>query len=155
MNRLIIITILLFCFTGSYARRPFLIVSVNNYHRPVKGFFVHTGDSVLVLVKGKDSIVLNYRNILSVKTGKSTGHDVFLGAVLGASAGSIIGLASYQKPDPNSFYFLDFGPGFDAAVGFATGAMAGAVIGCLHGVLKPHLARLVISFLAQASACDF
>jgi hypothetical protein len=148
MKKLVICIVLLFGFTGSYARRPFLIVSVNNHHRPVKGYFVRTGDSALVLVKGKDSIQLNYRNIQSVKTGKSTGHDIFLGAVIGASAGTVIGLAGYQKPEPNTVYFFDYGPGFDATLGLLTGATLGAVVGGVYAVLK-HRERFEVKGLYE------
>jgi hypothetical protein len=60
---------------------------------------------------------------------KSAGY----GALGGAAAGAIIGLASYQRPRSGGFISLDYGPGFSAAGGAILGAVAGFAVGGIVG----------------------
>ena len=57
-------------------------------------------------------------------------------SLIALGIGAIIGLVTYQKPDPDAFFSLDFGPGFSALVGAFIGALPGAIIGGIAGTKK-------------------
>ena len=75
-----------------------------------------------------DSIVQLYRF-------KSTGFwtNTRIGFASGFVGGAILGLATYEKPDPGGFGILvpDFGPGTSAMASGVTGGIAGLIVGSI------------------------
>jgi hypothetical protein len=72
---------------------------------------------------------------LSIAKGKKQAlKGLGLGALSGAGTGALLGLAAYQKPDPNSgSWSLDFGPGFSALGGSILGLVGGSLVGVIIG----------------------
>ena len=82
--------------------------------------------------------VYHYMDIEQMKVWRNgkVGRGIGVGALTGIGIGAIIGLVTYQKPDPDAFFSLDFGPGFSALVGAFIGALPGAIIGGIAGTKK-------------------
>ncbi len=77
-------------------------------------------------IKGKKGIVdLDYRNIGLIKTKRSTGNNVLIGSVVGASTMAILG-ASTAEPEALIF-------GYTAGEGAAVGAIVGLPLGAAAG----------------------
>lgn len=82
--------------------------------------------------------IYHYMDIEKIKVWKygKVGRGIGLGALTGLGVGAVIGLISYEKPEPNAFFNLDFGPGFSALTGALVGALPGAIIGGIAGTKK-------------------
>lgn len=111
--------------------------------KSVEGFYSGHTDSSIIVTRKNQSDSINYSNIQFIKTKKTTGHHILIGAILGAAAGAITGLVTNKPappPDPNcSFcnvldYAFYFTPGEAAAAGGLLGGASGVAVGAIIGL---------------------
>lgn len=96
-----------------------------------KGYVVSVGDTVLGLKRKGKYTEINVREMGSIKTKRSGGHNVLIGAVAGATTGVILGIST---ADPDSFLGYSASEG---ASGFGlAGALGGAAIGGISIAFK-------------------
>ncbi|WP_018615435.1 hypothetical protein [Segetibacter koreensis] len=57
--------------------------------------------------------------------------SVAIATLAGAVTGTLIGLATYQKPEPDGWITIDLGPRASAAAGGIFGTLAGALVGLI------------------------
>jgi hypothetical protein len=95
------------------------------------------------LVENSDYKTYTYAEVekVNIRTHGSVGRGIVFGALIGGVFGAIIGLATYEKPVPNGFLTLDFGPGFSALIGAASGVITGGIIG---GIIKSKSTKFFI-----------
>jgi hypothetical protein len=97
-----------------------------------KGLIVFINDSVLGLKEGYKLIESNLEDIGYVKTKRSAGHNVLLGAGSGASLGIILGVST---ADPDAWIF-SYTQGEGAVIFGSIGALGGGAIGGLTSLFK-------------------
>ena len=132
------------CCTMTYAqKRTFLRVYNIDGHKLAKGYLYNITDSSVLIFK--DTIVKEIiaKNIGYIKTRRSLGHNILIGALSGGIPGGIIGVAS-GEPNTNDATFggilhdaVTFTPGEAAVLGIIVGGVLGSVTGALiHGFTK-------------------
>ena len=90
-----------------------------------KGHIVSLTDSLIQLKRGVKSVQFNFKDIGIIKTKRSAGHNILIGAAIGATTFAVLGAAS---ADPDAWIF-----GYTAAEGAAAGALGGALGGAALG----------------------
>jgi hypothetical protein len=90
-----------------------------------KGHIHFLNDTLLELKKNRKLIQFNVNSIGTIKTKRSAGHNILVGAAIGATTFAILGAAS---ADPDAWIF-----GYTAAEGAAAGALGGALSGAALG----------------------
>ena len=63
----------------------------------------HT-DSTLIIFSKQQQDTISYLSIQQIKTRRSTGHHILIGAIIGSIAGTVTGLITHKNlppPDPN------------------------------------------------------
>ena len=136
----LIILLLFFCKSSlCYAQQKelekstFVRVYSKEGRKIAKGHIVFVRDSVLGLKRGNRNIELNVRDINTIKTKRSGGHNVLSSATTGAAIGIFIGVST-AEPDK----ILGYSAG-EGALAFGTlGAIGGAAIGGIAAALKKH-----------------
>lgn len=97
-----------------------------------KGHVAFVGDSILGLKKNGNDIEINVKEIGTIKTKRSAGHNILIGSAIGTATGAILGAAS---ADPDAWIF-----GYTAAEGATgfglAGALGGAAIGGISIAFK-------------------
>ncbi len=132
----LMLLIVLTLFTNAYAQnRDFskgMFVRVYNLEgkKISKGKLIFVSDTLLILKHNSKFNNLNPMDIGYIKTKRSGGHNVLIGAAIGATTVSVISIASI---DPDDGYFIwDATPdnvGEALAVGVVGGGTTGAAIG--------------------------
>jgi hypothetical protein len=95
-----------------------------------KGYVVSIGDTLLGLKRRGNDLEINVRNIGSIKTKRSAGHNLLIGSATGAAAGAILGAVSVEETNDlfgDSIYNISTVQG--AVTGGLMGAAAGAAVG--------------------------
>lgn len=124
--------------TGTYAQTASIdkisFVRVFNLEgeKIAKGKIISVNDSIIKLKRSGKIEIVPMRDIGSIKTKRSSGNNILVGAAIGAGAGAILG-ASYVDADAWVFGY-DRGEGA-LAFGFL-GALGGASIGGMTSALK-------------------
>lgn len=90
-----------------------------------KGHVNFVNDTLLGLKKNSKFLQFNVNDIGIIKTKRSAGHNILIGAAIGATTFAILGAAS---ADPDAWIF-----GYTAAEGAAVGALGGALGGAAVG----------------------
>jgi hypothetical protein len=103
-----------------------------------KGDVLMVTDSSLQLKVKSTPINIPVRDIGSIKTKRSAGHNILIGSIAGASSMAIVGVVT---ADPEEFLGYTAGEGF--AAGLLLGAPPGAVIGGITALLKKSLTYLI------------
>lgn len=97
-----------------------------------KGHVAFVGDTILGLKKNGNDIEINVKEIGTIKTKRSAGHNILIGSAIGTATGAILGAAS---ADPDAWIF-----GYTAAEGATgfglAGALGGAAIGGISIAFK-------------------
>lgn len=96
-----------------------------------KGIVLAVNDTLLLLQKGKRSVKIAVSDIGFIKTKRSAGHNVLMGAAIGSTAVSIISVASIN---PDDGFIIDTTPnnfGDAIAVGIVGGGILGSTIGAI------------------------
>ena len=102
-----------------------------------KGYIYSTNDSLLVLNKNKKLKKLYVKEIGKIKTKRSGGHNVLVGATSGVVAGAILG--SLNPPTDSSggtFTWAGGSSGEEFASGLTFGIISGTIIGGISAVFK-------------------
>ncbi|WP_157831524.1 hypothetical protein [Confluentibacter flavum] len=100
-----------------------------------KGHVTFVGDTILGLKRHGNIIQINVREIGTIKTKRSAGHNLLIGTTAGAAAGAILGVVTVNATNDlfgNWFYHTES----DGLVG---GAMFGAVAGACNGGITAFL----------------
>ncbi|CAN5775395.1 hypothetical protein BH11BAC3_BH11BAC3_35850 [soil metagenome] len=123
-----------------------------NFAKADKGFYAgHTNDAVILSTKSGADTVL-FSKISKIKTKRTVGHGIFIGALTGFFAGGITGLIAHKEPaptDPNCYLCGAFDNLFyttaaeDAAVGAILGGAAGTLVATIAGVTKKKETLLI------------
>lgn len=115
------------CFNAYSQNKLFVRIYNINSEKTNKGFVLKENDTILHIKKDTTVIAIPVRKIGIIKTRMSGGHNILIGTVIGVTATGILGAAS-AEPDAEIIEY-------NAAEGFAAGAIIGAPIGALTGAL--------------------
>jgi len=102
-----------------------------------KGHIYSINDSSLILSKNKKLKELNLKKINKIKTKRSGGHNVLVGATSGALVGVILG--SVNPPTDSSggtFTWAGGSSGDELSSGVTVGVISGTIIGSISGLFK-------------------
>ena len=102
-----------------------------------KGYIYAINDSVLILNKNKKLKELYVKEIGKIKTKRSGGHNVLIGATSGVVAGAILG--SINPPTDSSggtFTWAGGSSGEEFASGLIVGVISGTIIGGISALFK-------------------
>ena len=97
-----------------------------------KGSIVFMNDSLLGLKNSSDKVKISMKDIGFIKTKRSAGNNVLIGAASGATLGVIMGVST---ADPDA-WILGYTAGEGAAVFGSIGALGGGAIGGLTSLIK-------------------
>lgn len=97
-----------------------------------KGRIGSITDTLLHLNKDKESLKIPVRSIGLIKTDRSAGNNVLVGAATGATAFAILGVATSDSEDT----WFGYTAGEGAAAGAILGGIAGAAIGGITVLFK-------------------
>jgi hypothetical protein len=97
-----------------------------------KGHIAFVGDTLLGLKRNGKYTEINFKEIASIKTKRSAGHNVLIGSAIGATTGAILGAAT---ADPGAWIY-NYTAGEGAAAGALMGAAAGAAVGGISIAFK-------------------
>ena len=86
-----------------------------------KGKVLTVNDTIIQLLKNKETVNIDMRTIGLIKTKRSVGNNVLIGSLIGLTIGAIVGVAS---ADPDAWIF-----GYSASEGGTGGGLVGAVLG--------------------------
>ncbi|WP_276388307.1 hypothetical protein [Eudoraea chungangensis] len=134
MNLLIFLLAFIFC-SHLYAQEErnkgasFVRVYDLNGTKLSKGRILQLTDSSMVIVTKDNSLTIKVSKIGSIKTKRSAGHNILVGATIGVGTGAILGLASGGE---NEWWGKGEGAG---GFGLAFGLM-GAGIGAITAIFK-------------------
>lgn len=131
-NILIIICCQFLCSSVIGQKQDFLRVFDNERNKIAKGRFISATDSSLILKKGTDTLVVLMQDIYSVRTKRSTGNNILIGATTGAVVSSVFFAAS---ADPDAWIF-DYTAGEGVLIGLITGLPVGAAVGGITSIFK-------------------
>lgn len=106
--------------------REFIRVYDLNGNKTHKGVIQSVSDTVLHLKQEGKIYDIGLSTIGKIKTKRSAGHNVFMGAVIGGTPAAILGAAS---ADPDEFL------GYTAGEGLMAGALIGGGLGAAVGGL--------------------
>ena len=111
----------------------------------IKGLYAGHTDSTLIIFSKRQQDTISYLNIEQIKTRRSTGHHILIGAIIGSIAGTVTGLITHKNlppSDPNCQfcgiidYSFNFTQSEDALAGALLGAVAGTATGTVIGLTK-------------------
>lgn len=115
-----------------FSQKSLYIRVYNLEHKKiVKGRILSTTDTSLKLRVRNDTIDISVSIIGMIKTKRSPGHNILVGAMIGTSAGAIAGAAT-AEPDK----ILGYSAGEGAILGVILGAPVGAIIGAATLIFK-------------------
>jgi len=132
--KMLLLLIALLLSTGAFPQEapektnPFVRVYDLQGTKFSKGKILSISDSTLQL---KGSSLINIRDIGFIKTKRSGGHNILMGAVSLAGISAIAGAATADPDD-----LIGYSPGEGAAVGIVLGGTAGAALGGLSILAK-------------------
>lgn len=116
-----------------------------------KGNIVFINDSIIGLNKSGNQEKISYKDISSVKTKRSAGHNVLVGSLVGSALFAIIGGASSEEetktrnvPIIGEYqYKTGTSPGTGAAIGGGAGLIGGAAIGGITSTFKNSESHII------------
>ncbi len=86
-----------------------------------KGKVLTVNDTIIQLLKNKETVNIDMITIGLIKTKRSAGNNVLIGSLIGLTIGAIVGVAS---ADPDALIL-----GYSASEGGTGGGLVGAVLG--------------------------
>ncbi|MEO6232945.1 MAG: hypothetical protein ABJB11_00120 [Ferruginibacter sp.] len=123
-----------------------------NFAKADRGFYAgHTNNAVILSTKSGPDTVL-FSKISKIKTKRTVGHGIFIGALTGFFAGGVTGLIAHKDPaptDPNCYLCGAFANLYyttaaeDALAGSILGAAAGTLVATVVGVTKKKETLLI------------
>lgn len=142
MRKIILLLILLVSFNISAqqerkTKKLFVRVFDLNGKKIGKGYFYSANDSVLILNKNKIREELYLKEIGKIKTKRSGGHNILIGAGSGIVVGVIVGSANQPTEDSGgNFTWAGSSSGDELLVGMTLGAVSGTLVGALSNLFK-------------------
>ncbi|WP_341215904.1 hypothetical protein [uncultured Wocania sp.] len=97
-----------------------------------KGYIYFMNDSILGLKNNGKLVEMSLREIDFIKTKRSAGNNVFIGAVSGATLGAVIGVSTADS----DIWILPYSKGEGAIVFGGIGAVGGIAIGGITSLFK-------------------
>ncbi|TBW29973.1 hypothetical protein [Gramella sp. KN1008] len=102
-----------------------------------KGHIYSINDSILVLSRNEKATDLYLKDIGKIKTKRSGGHNVLIGAASGAVLGSILGLVNPPTDSsPGTFTWAGGSSGDEFTSGLTAGLLSGTIIGGISALFK-------------------
>jgi len=104
----------------------------------------HT-DSTLIIFSKHQQDTFSYLNIQQIKTRRSTGHHILIGAIIGSIVGAVTGLITNKNSPPSDAncqlcgvldYSFNFTQSEAALAGALLGTAAGTAAGTVMGLTK-------------------
>lgn len=132
MRTLIIIFCISFSCIAYTQKTMFVRVYDFSSKQTFNGEIYSVTDSSLLLSAKKTPVVIPVNKISFIKTKRSAGHNVLIGAAAGVATGALVGAAS-ADPDAE---IAPISTGAGAAGGALLGATLGAAVGGITGLLK-------------------
>jgi len=121
------------CFQVCAQKRIFVRVYDLSGSKIGKGFVFNATDTSLQIERGgPDPITLSFHDIGTIKTRRSAGHNLLVGAIAGAAPFAILGALS-ADPDAK---FIRFTAAEGAEVGALLGFALGGIIGGMTALFK-------------------
>jgi hypothetical protein len=93
-----------------------------------KGRVVFINDSILALKAINQNLEIKVEHIGFIKTKKSGGHNVLIGALTGAALGALSGATLFEPSPPDALIF-SLSREDNATIGLIIGAAAGTAVG--------------------------
>lgn len=137
MSLVFILSINLHAQKRTNAKNIFLRVYNLDGKKMSKGHVVFINDSILGLNKGGKQVKVNSVDIGSIKTKRSGGHNVIIGASSGILLGAILG--SVNPPMDSSggtFTWAGGSSGEEFTFGVTVGVISGTIIGGITSIFK-------------------
>lgn len=109
-----------------------------------KGHFQFINDSILGIRRDKKTFQIHVRDIGQIKTKRSVGYNVLVGATSGLFAGAILG--SLNAPTDSSggtFTWAGGSSGDELASGLTVGILSGTIIGGITALFKNSTTYLI------------
>ncbi|WP_297798121.1 hypothetical protein [uncultured Eudoraea sp.] len=128
--KILVLALTILSCTAFYAQKeknkaaPFVRVYNLNGEKISKGRITEITDSSLVVRRGEKTISIELRKIGLIKTKRSEGNNVLIGAAIGTGTGAILGLASGGE---NEFWGKGAGAGVFGLFFGAVGAGIGGI----------------------------
>lgn len=126
------------------AKNIFIRVFDQHGHSIAKGALTGTTDTSVLLRHGRTQLEIAIREIGTIKTKRSFGHPILVGAIAGAVSGGIIGLVANESLNADNGYFdVETSAGEDAVAGAIGGAIVGGVIGTIIAATSKRTTILI------------
>ncbi len=102
-----------------------------------KGDFTATTDTSIIIQSHKTQLEIPVRQIGTIKTKRTFGHAIAIGATIGVVSGALLGLATGQaNEDVYGGFGYETSAGNDVAAGALVGVVVGAAVGTIISVTQ-------------------
>ena len=113
-------------------------------------------DSSINVYKNKEKIEIPISKIGVIRTRRSTGHSIMVGAITGGVPLGILGAATGEEPQPGSFF--TFTAGQQLKAGLVIGGILGAAVGSLIPGPKKRIVFIIngsrVRWIEQRNAVE-
>ena len=121
----------------------------NHENKIQKGFLCALTDSSLVLLRGRDTVIVPAKQIGIIKLRRSFGNNVLMGVAISATTFAILGAFTGSTKTGNSWAdYLRHTPSEGAHAGFILGSILGGTFGSIIGGTKRKPSFIINSDLA-------
>ncbi|SDG92316.1 hypothetical protein [Chitinophaga filiformis] len=129
---------LLFCSISPLeAQKRFIRLYDEQGQMIAKGDFTATTDTSIIIQSHKTQLEIPVRQIGTIKTKRTFGHAIAIGATIGVVSGALLGLATGQaNEDVYGGFGYETSPGNDVAAGALVGVVVGAAVGTIISVTQ-------------------
>ncbi len=138
MKKLLLIIFMIATAIPAYTQKEvFVRVFRLNGTKMIKGYVTAVTDSSLTLkIKRATTLLLAVKDIGSIKTKHSAGHNILVGAIVGGVPMAVLGAISSGGQSSNTFVILHYNAAEGALLGLIGGLPVGAVIGAITILFK-------------------
>ena len=139
--KVIIVFLSLFFGTNMYSQNNLkdkkMFVRVFNHEgkKIGRGYVAVATDSTLELTRSMEYAIISLKDIDYLKTKRSTGNNMLIGSIAGATTMGILGAAT---ADPDAWIF-SYTPAEGAAAGIVIGGLGGGILGGISSVFKSSM----------------
>jgi hypothetical protein len=134
-NQFVLLLLFVLMSTVAHAqKRTFLRIYSMAGNKFQKGYFASTTDNTLFIYKNDDTLKIPAVDIGYIKTKRSAGHDMLIGALIGIIPATVIGLASGEPNNGDDIF--NFTPAEGALAGFTIGGIVGTAGGAINAGVK-------------------
>ena len=147
MKPFLIIFFLLFTQALEAQKPEFIRVFNSEGKKIAKGRIFFATDSTVVLFSKNDTTELNVSEIYAIRTKRSAGHNILVGASIGAV---VVAIPTAVTANPDD-WFLGYTAGEGILIGTLMGAPAGAIVGGISTLFKKSAYLIIDGDYAQWS----